>query len=109
MTTNSKTNNMTIDPVAVEFIAWAMDKIEDEVWFQEFRQECIERLTHFLSRDPSELRTILRNKLERGSRDHGSPLRKQWDIEQELQDEYIDILGWPLVGLFRDHYDKRGV
>lgn len=96
-----------VDPVSVEFIAWAMEQTEDEEWFREFRLDCIRKLKNFLSRDPQELRALLRNKLERGSADHGSPLKKRWDIEKELADEYIDILGWPLVELFRDHYAKR--
>lgn len=97
------------DPIAQDFLIWAETKARDEVWFLEFRQECIRKLKNFLSRNPEELRRLLKAKLERGSEEHGSPMREEWDIDKELGEEYIDILGWTLVGQYREHVEEKGL
>lgn len=88
------------DKESQEFINWALTHLGNEDVFREFKKEALENLLAFFNSSDAKLLDLLRDKLTRGSQEHGSPSYKLWDIDKELRDEYIDIIGWTLVRLW---------
>jgi hypothetical protein len=46
-------------------------------------------------------------KLEQGSREYGDRSFTATNVEEELRQEYLDILGWSLVELFTQEQGKQ--
>lgn len=78
-----------------------MEYLDDPETYHRFLKECIERFRNYVSQNPTSLKKHLAKKFTAGGIEHGSPLKyTQSHIIKETEKEYLDALGWPLVGLF---------
>lgn len=100
----------TVDPESQAFMAWVDALALDEQWFHEFKKEAVRKAANFLSYPNDQLRDSLREKLIKGALEHGAPSEGDYDVEQELQSEYLDMLGWGFLKLWREKHarEKRG-
>lgn len=99
----------TMDKDSEEFIKWVEERLRDEEFFHEFKKECVRKLANYYSYPNSHLLSTLKAKLIVGAQEHGSPAKyTQEEIDRELRMEYIDILGWTLIGEWLLH-EKRNI
>lgn len=90
------------------FIKWAMAKCKNPKEFKRIKRHCMAEIVSYFQTSDDALLKHLQKKLIKGGKDHGSPDAQPWDVLKELRDEYIDIIGWTLVGMFNDEYkDNR--
>ncbi len=91
----SKSDLDQVDPKSRKFINWT---------FQETDQELINLINHvteqarvWLTDHMPEFREKLRAKMIKGALEHGQPLQDVSKIDKQLEDEYIDLIGWTQV------------
>jgi len=90
-----------IDNDSLEFIAFAKELMDDKEFYNNFLLEGKRKFEKFISRDSEEIKSLLNAKLVRGSIEHGSPGKyTQEEVQKELDMEFLDIIGWSLVGLY---------
>jgi hypothetical protein len=84
-----------------EFIDWSMDYLADEDIYNEFIADCVSKFEAYLSRNPEDIKARLKEKFIIGGYEHGNPSKyTQEQVQKEVEMEYDDALGWPLVGKF---------
>ncbi len=93
----------TVDPLSEEFIAWSLEKLADEDYYIEYLRECVRKAANFYSRNPIEIKAKLEAKLTKGAHEHGAPKYQLSEVDAELENEYIDIIGWRLVRDFNEY------
>lgn len=81
-----------------QFIAHVKEELSDPQRYHDFLLECKQEWQNFIARNPQEIMELLVAKLERGAKEHGEPLYPQGKVQEELEMEFIDILGWKQVG-----------
>lgn len=90
-----------IDEDSKEFIQFAEDLMNDKEFYREFLLEGKRKFQNFIARNPEEIKKKLHAKLVRGSIEHGAPSKyTQERVQEELEMEFLDIIGWSLVGLY---------
>lgn len=89
-----------LDPESIKFIAWAKNQLSDDSIRREFIFQVCEKALNTLLADDG-LVNKLESKLTRGGQEHGTPNKyTPEDINHELMAEYLDIMGWTLVGMW---------
>ena len=92
-----------IDQTSQDFIKWSKEKLEDPEYFESFIREMKNKMESFYSNSPEYIKAKLYKKLVRGSEEHGNPDGySPEDIKRELEFEFIDIIGWSLVGMWNE-------
>lgn len=88
-------------------VSWIMLKLEDPEYYKHLLQELPRKLANFYSYPPHQLKQKLFLKLLKGCREHGTPELTQEQIDSELQDEYLDLIGWSMVGNYWDEQRRN--
>ncbi len=86
-----------IDPESQAFIDWTMDSFTDDQVYQRFVTEAIDRAKLFYDQPKTVILTRLKAKMEKGAEEHGAPRLPPSVTRLELENEYLDLLGWLLV------------
>lgn len=89
-----------IDPHSARFIAWAGARLQDPAFYQSFLRDCQEQVATYFANAAPHIQARLLAKLEQGAREHGAASFSAKNIDEELSQEYLDILGWSLIRLF---------
>lgn len=96
-----------MDKDSQAFITWAMQYLDDPEQYKAFLKDRIEKFRNYIAQNPATLKRQLEKKFIKGGIEHGSPLKyTQAEIEKETELEYLDMLGWPLVGKFIEENRK---
>lgn len=90
-------NPTEINPVSRQFIEWVTISLADQQFYQQMVAEALGQAHLFYEQPHAELTKRLKAKLIRGAQEHGSPDRDPEQIRHELENEYIDVLGWFLL------------
>lgn len=88
---------MNVDPHSARFIDWAFEKLEDDAYYNEAVDEIKQRLDNFYSQSKDQLLTDLKAKMIKGAQEHGEPNYPVTTAQTEINNEYIDLLGWMLI------------
>lgn len=86
-----------VDPLSEEFIAWSKAKLEDPDYYIEFMRELPRKAANYFSYPPKELKEKLEAKLRKGAKEHGEPIHEVEWLQEELQQEYLDMMGYTLL------------
>lgn len=86
-----------IDEESKRFMDWAFLKLSDPKEYAILADEALALAKAFYDQDQSVVLDSLRAKMERGAIEHGAPNHPDTKIDQELANEYLDLLGWLLV------------
>ncbi len=86
-----------IDPESKAFIDWTMDSFTDDQVYKRFVDEAIERARAFYNQPKATILARLKAKMETGAEEHGAPDLPASVTKHELENEYLDLLGWLLV------------
>lgn len=96
-----------IDSESSQFIAWAMNELDDLNHYQTMLKEIKSRLDSFYAQPKSTIMPQLKAKMIRGAREHGAPTHPVQKINEEIDNEYIDLLGWELVKKWNERAGRR--
>ncbi len=94
----------TIDAESKNFIKWTIQHLNDPDYFMLLSCLIDRQLSNFLNGDKEKLLAELTEKMKKGALEHGSPTHSQEEAQNELQQEFLDIIGWNMVLL----WDKKG-
>lgn len=94
----------TIDEESKDFINWTAKHLSDTDYFSLLSCLVDKQLSIFLNGDRKQLLCALLKKLYKGAQEHGKPSDSQEVAQDELKQEFLDILGWNMVML----WNKRG-
>lgn len=89
-----------IDGESKHFIKWAREHLSDSDYFLLLSCLIEKQLSMFLNGDKEKLLTALTEKMNKGALEHGKPSHSQKEIHKELQQEFMDIIGWNMVLLW---------
>lgn len=93
----------TFDTESKKFIEWTKKHLTDPDYFLLLSCLIERQLSNFLNGDKEKLLTALTEKMKKGALEHGKPSHSQEEVHKELQQEFLDIIGWNMVLL----WDKR--
>lgn len=87
-----------ITPQAAAFINWAVTEMEDPSHYAEAVAQLQQRVAQFyVQHDQSELVSRLHAKVIIGAQEHGEPFYAPQQLQTEIENEYVDLLGWMLI------------
>ena len=90
-----------IHPKNKKYIAYTIDKLSDIYFFDVLIKKVLQRAENFYNDTDKELLLKkLKDKITRGSIEHGEIPTDYEKIEGELQDEYLDIIAYNMIHLF---------
>lgn len=95
-----------IDAESKKFIEWTRKHLSDPDYFLLLSCLIERQLSNFLNGDKEKLLTALTEKMEKGVLEHGKPSHSQAEVHEELQQEFLDLIGWNMVRLW--NLRKRG-
>jgi len=84
-------------PPEPPIVAWIMQRLEDPDFYRDLLKELPRKAANFYSYPPSLIKERLHAKLLKGTKEHGDHHRTAEQIRKELEDEYLDLIGWSLV------------
>lgn len=87
-----------IDQESQQFITWAFEQLEDDTIYRAMIDEAISQAKLFYDQPKEIVLPQLKQKMIIGAQEHGAPTHTPEAVTQELAKEYIDLLGWLLVG-----------
>lgn len=93
-----------IDGESKKFIKWTREHLNDPDYFLLLSILIERQLSNFLNGDKENLLTTLTEKMKKGALEHGKPSHSQEEVHKELQQEFLDIIGWNMVLL----WNKKG-
>lgn len=96
-----------IDPESRRFMDWLRKRYRNDEAFITDVSEAIWTLDDFFNRPKDEIITKLFAKLEKGAEEHGPPRYTPSQIKKNLEEEYLDVLGWYAVGLWQEKRQKN--
>lgn len=88
---------MEVDPHTARFLDWAFKNLDDDTYYDQAVEEIKARLDQFYAQSKDQLLTDLKAKMIRGSHEHGEPSHPLPVVQQEINNEYMDLLGWMLI------------
>lgn len=89
----------TIDPESKAFIKWALKQLSQPDYYFLVTSLIESQVQTFLDSN-KQLIPALKEKLTKGAREHGKPSYSLKQIEQELNHELLDLIGWNMVRLW---------
>jgi hypothetical protein len=92
---------VSADPESGQFIAWALAKLDDPDFYHELLREIPRKVANYYSYPKPVILSALTAKLRQGAAEHGAPVYPQEQIYQELQAEYLDLIGWTLLAMYQ--------
>lgn len=90
----------SIDDESKEFILWATTNLNDPEFFTLISCLIQAQVTAFLGKDRNQIISKLKKKLTLGAKEHGSPTKPIPTITKELNQEFLDLIGWNMVRLW---------
>lgn len=97
-----------IHPKNKKYIAYTIDKLSDDYFFNTMIKKVLQRAENFYNDTDKELLLIkLKDKITRGSIEHGEIPTDYEKIEGELQDEYLDIIAYNMIHLFNAGIESK--
>jgi len=91
-------NEGKITPQAADFIDWAVREMEDPASYAEAIAQVQQRVVQFYAQyDQAELVKRLHAKVIIGAKEHGEPYYPAEQLKTEIENEYVDLLGWMLI------------
>jgi hypothetical protein len=88
---------MKVDPLSEEFIAWSKEKLSNPDFYKHFMEELPRKAANYYSYPKLHLMEKLEKKLRKGAKEHGPPIHALEWLEDELRQEYIDMIGYTLL------------
>jgi hypothetical protein len=96
-----------IDTESAEFIDWAMTELDDHTHYETMLSEIKQRLDNFYAQPKEVIMPHLKAKMTRGAHEHGAPSHPTTYINEEIDNEYIDLLGWELVKKWNERKERQ--
>ncbi len=96
-----------IDQENQQYIDWTIEKLQDKQYFDEIIKKVISQITeYFQNKDKTQLLRELKTKMTAGAIEHGGELPASYEaIEKELTQEYLDIIAYNMMLLFKSGKD----
>lgn len=98
--------NKNIDDESKEFIKWATTNLNDPDFFTLISCLIQAQITVFLGKDRKTIIKNLKKKLIIGAKEHGAPTKPIPTITKELNQEFLDLIGWNMVRLWNLRKEK---
>lgn len=96
-----------IDTESKQFIKWSREHLTDPDYFSLLSCLIDRQLWNFLNGDKQKLLSALTEKMKKGALEHGKPSHSQDEAQIELQQEFLDIIGWNMVLLWNKSGRKK--
>lgn len=96
-----------IDGESKKFIKWTREHLSDPDYFMLLSILIERQLSNFLNSDKEKLLTALMEKMKKGALEHGKPFHSQEEVHTELQQEFLDIIGWNMVLLWNKGKERK--
>lgn len=93
-----------LDEESKQFIEFALKRLEDFTFRKVLVIKAIYKFTKYIN--TVDLEKKVKAKLVKGGLEHGEPIYSQNEIKKELEDEFLDLLGWQLVSLWQKNRKK---
>ena len=91
-----------------QFLAYAKAKLHDDAFmFNLVIKITQEFLAFYHTSDRTTRLAKIYKKLEKGTREYGSPIYPPARVDQEIEEEEIDLVGWNLVKLFNENLRRN--
>ena len=90
----------SIDAESKKFIKWTREHLSDPDYFSLLSCLIERQLSNFLNSDKDKLLSSLMEKMTQGALEHGKPSHSEEAVNKELQQEFLDIIGWNMVMLW---------
>lgn len=102
-----KSKDNPIDAESKKFIKWTAHHLSDPDYFSLLSCLIDRQLSNFLNGDRKTLLTALMEKLNKGAQEHGNPTYSKEEAQQELQQEFLDLIGWNMVLLWNKRKEGK--
>lgn len=96
-----------IDAESKRFIKWTEKHLSDPDYFSLLSCLIDRQLSNFLHGDRKKLLAALMEKLEKRAREHGKPSYTKEHVLGELQQEFLDLIGWNMVLLWNKRKERK--
>jgi len=96
-----------IDSESKKFIKWTREHLSDPDYFLLLSCLIERQLSNFLNGDKEKLLAALTEKMNKGALEHGKPSHSQEEVHEELQQEFLDIIGWNMVLLWNKGKERK--
>jgi hypothetical protein len=96
---NDQSLHTPIDPESKAFIKWSLKRLSQPDYYYLVTSLIETQVKTFLHSNP-QLIPSLKQKLSKGAREHGKPSYSLGQIEQELNNELLDLIGWNMLRLW---------
>ena len=91
-----------------QFLAYAKAKLHDDAFMFDLVNKITGELLEFYHTSDRKTRLAkIYAKLEKGTREYGSPIYPPARVDQEIEEEEIDLVGWNLVKNFNENLKKN--
>lgn len=98
---------MKINAESKRFIKWVDERLSDESQFEEDIAEAIYLADDFYNQPLPYIKKRLLAKLEIGSAEHGRPIYPLDEIQGEMENEFLDLVGWLMVRYYSKLHDQK--
>ena len=97
----------SLDSESKKFIKWTMQHLADPDYFSLLSYLIDRQLWNFLNGDKKKLLTSLTEKMSKGALEHGKPSHSKEEVQEELQQEFLDTIGWNMVLLWNKGKERK--
>lgn len=95
-----------IDEESKYFIKWTLDMLSNPRFFIALSGIIEKQLFSFLQGNHSTLIKKLKRKLRKGALEHGAPSYSLRKAKKELEQEFLDLIGWNMILLWNKRKEK---
>ncbi len=93
-----------LDEHSKDFIRWNFEQLNNDNTLIDLIYEVTDAAREWLFRNHGTVRERLFSKMVKGAMEHGAPIHPVGEVDQELEGEYLDLIGWTQV---RRYNEKR--
>ena len=89
------------------FQVWAVKQLNKPGYIENLEIESVRHMQIFFKIPKEKLIKRVKAKLEKGAKEHGSPIYSRKELLLEKYNEFLDILGWEMVLRYNEMLKSR--
>lgn len=94
-----------LDEESIKFVNWAIPRFYQ--LYNVYVQKGLNEAFHFFNNNKKHIMARFKDKLVKGSLEHGPPIYSEEITTHELQQEFLDIIGWTLVREYNENLKAK--
>ena len=83
-----------------KFISWVESELDDPIKYEKIISQIVAGVLAYYGQPKHIIMEKLKEKLTKGGMEHGEPIYPLEFVLKELENEFIDLLGWELVAYY---------